>query len=663
MFRTDLLGPSLAPKSLAVDRRRHRMLEGGRGEAEAHEGCRKKEHCGGDDDPDGLVSYRQLMREIRTRVQWRFILCSTVAGLGVKYIAYAKPRVIGRMIDEVTKHNDGNGNGDDNDNASSMSTAFWTHFRPLLLYVVLDYLLLSAQEYYKYGALHRFHKDVKCRMIANVLEQDEDYLQSERHAAGFTHLMNVECNRMQKIVNESIARFLFGILATLAGLTSLLQVDPRLAALGLVFKSPLSTALQTLSRNDIVKYAKLYDASQGAAHRVALSVLSHPVVRLLQSHGAQRRAVAWYERKQDDFLRYLQYTHLRQTLLCLVPHALDNCEDVLLLAAGIACVSEGKITLGTYFTFRSHLSLLDRGLKDLAGLWNDVLTIRMSCAVYFELLYRKAEIRSGGDAAAMLPDDCIRTLSLNDVSFAYRRNPSVKVLNGIHLRLEPGKVVALCGQSGGGKSTITRLIQRFYDPTEGSILINNVDIRTIDLAWLRKQIRVIDQDPVLPDLTIHENIALGLGDEDVDKGTEYVRERVVEAAKLADAHNFITDKCEQGYDTPVRFISRLSGGERQRIAIARALVSRAPIVICDEITASLDAETEKTVIGTLSRATEGKAVLLIAHRLSTIRHADEIVFLERGKIVERGTHDELVLLNGRYSSYLKTLNSSAKRFE
>ena len=140
---------------------------------------------------------------------------------------------------------------------------------------------------------------------------------------------------------------------------------------------------------------------------------------------------------------------------------------------------------------------------------------------------------------------------------------------------------------------------------------------------------------------------------DVKRGNEYVLGRVIEAAKLADAHEFIINKCESGYDTPIRQISRLSGGQRQRIAIARALISRAQILICDEITASLDAETEKIVLGTLFRAMKGKTLLVVAHRLSTIRHADEIVFMQEGEIAERGSHDELMLLGGRYCDYLR----------
>ena len=606
-----------------------------------------KNKKGASNEDDDFISYQKLLEETRKRIQWRFVLSSVLCGLGAKYIAYQKPKIVGQMLDSVVRED------------ASMESSFWPHFRPLVAFVILDYILVSMKEYYKYGAVHRFHRNVKSDMISNILNQDEDFIHEERHSVGFTHLMNVECNRMQKIVNEGVTRLFFGIITTTWGIWSLTHVDKRLTFLGVFFKSPLVAMLQKLSRKDIVKYGRLYDASQGAAHRVAISILSPGVIHLLQANVAQLKAVQWYIQKQEDFIQYLQYTHLRQTLLCLVRHGIDNCENVLLLAMGMTCVLEKKITMGTYFTFRSHLSLLDQGLKELFGLWNEIMTIRMSSKVYFELLYRKPRIWGNNDNTIRVDNEGGLCLSLIDVSFSYCMNKSIKILNGITLRLEPGKVLALCGESGGGKSTITKLLQRFYDPTSGKIELNNIDIKLLDLAWLRKQIRVIDQDPILPDLTIFENIALGLDDED-SSDRAVVHKRVIEAAKASDAHNFITSKCEKGYDTPVGFISRLSGGERQRIAIARALISRASIIICDEVTASLDAETEKTVMTTLSKAMKGKAVLLIAHRLSTIRHADEIVFLEQGRVVERGTHDELVQLNGRYSSYVRALNPSVE---
>ena len=365
-----------------------------------------------------------------------------------------------------------------------------------------------------------------------------------------------------------------------------------------------------------------------------------------------------YRKRQDEFIDYLSATHFRQTLLCLVNHCLNNLEDVMLLGIGLSSVLHKDLTIGSYYTFRSHLVLLNQGARELLGWWNDHMTLRMSSHVYFELMYRQSRlITSRGEERRefIAPVICDQSsLVVKNVSFAYRLNPELKVLNGIDLHLQPNKIVALVGGSGGGKSSLTRLLQRFYDPTEGAIELDNIDIKDIDVSWLRRHVRCIDQNQVLPpNMTIFENISLGMAQEDMKRGSDHVRDRVIEAAKLAEAHEFIMNKCESGYDTNIRDICRLSGGQCQRIAIARALISNAHILICDEITASLDAETEKTVLDTLFKAMKGKSLLCVAHRLSTIRHADEIVFMDDGKIVERGSHDELMLLNGRYCDYLR----------
>ncbi|KAL7535314.1 hypothetical protein ACHAXR_010329 [Thalassiosira sp. AJA248-18] len=579
------------------------------------------------------ISFQMLLQEIvRKRMQWRWVVPSTIAGICVKIIQYEKPKVVGQMMDAVVKE------------GANMDTAFWPFLRQLVLFVIGDYIFASLREYYKHAAAHRYQAEVRTDMLANLLDQEQEFFHSDRHSAGFIHLMNRETSRMQKTVNESLPRFILGVVSTVGGIHTLLRVDYRLALVGLFLKSPAIAALQRLSRKDIVKYGKLYDASAGDASRIATSILTPEVIHLLQAHVAQRKLVNLYRAKQKEFINYLEVTHFRQTLLCMVQHGLRNVEDVLLLAMGLYSVLQGDMSPGAYLTFRSHLNLSDQGPRQLIGFWNDLCQIRLSAAVYFELLYRESKIPCSGSICDHRPSN-INTnagleLSLKNVCFAYHLNPSVKVLDEVDLHLKPGKIVALCGGSGGGKTSITRLIQRFYDPTQGNIELNGIDIRNLDVAWLRAQIRVVDQDPVLPDMTIFENIALGLNN--ADRGEEFVRKQVIEAAKLAEAHEFITNKCESGYDTPVRHIHRLSGGQRQRIAIARALVSRAPILVCDEITSSLDADTEKTVIGTLFNAMKGKTVLVIAHRLSTIRHADEIVFLEHGKVVERGTHEELL---------------------
>jgi subfamily B ATP-binding cassette protein MsbA len=596
------------------------------------------------DASPSLISLHLLIDEIRKRIQTRYVIPSIMAGIGVKFIAYQKPKVVGEMFDAVVQPN------------ATMETAFWPFFRSLLLFVIIDFILVSTRDYFKYAAVHRFRACSRTDMLANILDQEQDYLHEERHTIGFAHLMHRETDRMQSIVNESLPRLFFGGVSLLAGIYALMQVDRRLAFYGVV-NGPLAGILLKLTRADLVKYGKLYDESMGAANRMATSILSLEVIQCLQAHEAQWKVVEKYRQRHDEFIDYLSATHFRQTLLCLVRYGLNNLEDVLLLGIGLSRVLHGDATIGSYYTFRSHLVLLDQGTMELLGWWNDLMTLRMSSHVYFELMYRESKITSKRESGnnMIVPENCGQSsILMKNVSFAYRLNPTVKVLSGINLHLQPNKILALVGGSGGGKSSITRLLQRFYDPTEGTIELNDININSIDVSWLRSHIRCIDQDQILPpDMTIFENISLGISQTDAERGNEYVRDRVIEAAKLADAHEFIITRCESGYDTPIRQISRLSGGQRQRIAIARALISRAQILICDEITASLDAETEKIVLGTLFKAMKGKTLLVVAHRLSTIRHADEIIFMQDGKIMERGTHDELLLLNGRYCDYLR----------
>ena len=566
----------------------------------------KEQSKDADTSSSRTISLQLLIDEIYKRIQTRYVIPSIIAGIGVKFIAYQKPKVVGQMFDGVVQPN------------ATMETAFWPYFRSLLLFVIIYFIFVSTRDFFKYAALHRFRACSRTDMLANILDQELDYLHEERHSIGLAHLMHRETDRMQSIVNESLPRLFFGSVSLVAGIHALMHVDRRLALMGVVCNSPLVAVIQKLTRADLVKYSKLYDESMGAANRMATSILSLEVIQCLQAHEAQWKVVEKYRQRQDEFIDYLSATHFRQTLLCLVQYGLNSVEDVILLGVGLSRVLHGEATIGSYYTFRSHLALLDQGTKELLKWWNDLMTLRMSSHVYFELMYRQSKITNRGERGNMIvPENCHQcSLALNNVSFAYQLNPTVKVLSGINLLLQPNKIVALVGGSGGGKSSISRLLQRFYDPTEGTIELNNVNIKSIDVSWLRSHIRCIDQDQILPaDMTIFENISLGMSQNDVGRGKEYVLERVIEAAKLAEAHEFIIDKCESGYDTPIRQISRLSGGQRQRIAIARALISRAQILICDEITASLDVETEQTVLSTLFGAMKGKTLLVVAHRL------------------------------------------------
>ncbi|KAL1914585.1 uncharacterized protein VTP21DRAFT_8116 [Calcarisporiella thermophila] len=242
---------------------------------------------------------------------------------------------------------------------------------------------------------------------------------------------------------------------------------------------------------------------------------------------------------------------------------------------------------------------------------------------------------------------CQGEITFCNVHFSYPSRPSISTLSGIEFKVPSGKTVALVGASGGGKSTITHLIQRFYDPTSGMILLDGMDLRELNISWLRKQIGVVGQEPVLFDDTIRNNVALGA------LNRNPTQKEIEEACIMANCHDFIIS-LPHGYDTRVGELgSQLSGGQKQRIALARALIRNPAILLLDEATSALDTASEKLVQEALKSASKNRTTLIIAHRLSTVREADWIIVIENGKIVEQGTHAQLMTKGGIYMAYVR----------
>ncbi|MCR9017315.1 ABC transporter ATP-binding protein [Aquiflexum gelatinilyticum] len=261
----------------------------------------------------------------------------------------------------------------------------------------------------------------------------------------------------------------------------------------------------------------------------------------------------------------------------------------------------------------------------------------------FKVVDTPSEIKNSDNP--IIIDTFTDSVQFHHVSFSYEKE---KVLDNISFSLQKGKTIALVGPSGGGKSTIADLVPRFYDPTEGKVTLDGVDLKAIEINSLIKQMGIVTQESILFNDSVFNNIAFGL--EGISE------EKVIEAAKIANAHEFIVE-LENGYQTSIgERGSKLSGGQRQRLSIARAVLKNPPILILDEATSALDSQSEKLVQEALTNLMANRTTLVIAHRLSTIQHADEILVIKKGQIVQRGTHQKLILEEGLYKK-LSTMQS------
>ena len=317
---------------------------------------------------------------------------------------------------------------------------------------------------------------------------------------------------------------------------------------------------------------------------------------------------------------------------------------------GGVLVLSGRMTVGSLQAFVLYAVAIAGAIGGLSGVVVSLMTAVGASARVFELLDRVPALAPCG---ALRPFDGRQSISaeLRGVWFAYPSRPDVWVLRGIDILVEEGKTFALCGTSGCGKSTIAALIERFYDPQKGTVLLAGVPVPDIDTVHLHRALGIVSQEPLLLARSIRDNIAFG-----VDNATD---EEVAAAAAAANAASFI-EQYDTKYDTQVgeRGV-QLSGGQKQRIAIARALLAKPLMLLLDEATSALDAESEAAVVDALERARKGRTALVIAHRLSTVRDADCIAVIGGGAVEERGTHDALLAQGGTYARLVQRQLASA----
>jgi ATP-binding cassette, subfamily B, bacterial MsbA len=436
------------------------------------------------------------------------------------------------------------------------------------------------------------------------------------------------------ILTQIVTQSLQSASLVLVYIAILFSISWKLSLIALVILPLLGFSLQPMLRK-----LRRGNLRRGNVHGEMTSVLQETIsgIRLVKASGAESYEEARFAEGSNNYAR----SSLKLARLALlappITEIIGTLIAVLILWIGAWQVLRGGTMTGaTLLAFLTLVLRLLQPLKQLSQMRTTAQSSLASAERLFEILDSPAEFQR--DRGTREKAAFERDLRFENVNFSYGDAP---VLTGIDLTARKGEVVALVGPSGSGKSTLVDLIPRFYEPAQGRILVDGVDTREIKLPALRALTGIVGQETVLFHDTVRNNIAYGAAE-------KYTQAQIEAAARAANAHEFITE-LPHGYDTLLgERGTRLSGGQRQRLAIARALLSDPPILILDEATSALDTESERLVQEAIDRLLRGRTVFVIAHRLSTIAHADQILVLDRGEIVEQGSHAELLARRGAY---------------
>ncbi|XP_002519759.2 ABC transporter B family member 9 isoform X1 [Ricinus communis] len=513
-----------------------------------------------------------------------------------------------------------------------------------LVYVgigLVDFILLPVQNFFFGIAGGKLIERIRCMTFEKVVHQEISWFDDPVNSSGAVGArLSVDATTVRTLVGDTLALLVQNIATVAAGLVIAFRANWILAFIILAV-SPLMIFQGYIQ----VKFLKGFSGDAKLMYEEASQVANDAVgsIRTVASFCAEKKVMDLYQKKCEGPRKQGVRLGLVSGAGFGLSFFIIYCTNAFCFYMGSILVQHGKATFEEVFKVFFALTIATLGVSQSSGLSSDAIKAKNSASSIFTIIDRKSKIDSSSDEGIILPY-VNGDIEFENVSFKYPMRPNVQIFKDLSLSIPSGKTAALVGESGSGKSTIISLIERFYDPDSGHIYLDNVEIKKLKLSWLRQQMGLVSQEPVLFNETIRANIAYG-------KQGDVTEEEIIAAAKAANAHNFISS-LPQGYDACVgeRGV-QMSGGQKQRIAIARAILKNPRILLLDEATSALDVESERIVQDALDTAMENRTTIIVAHRLNTIKGADLIAVVKNGVIAEKGKHDVLIKINnGAYAS-------------
>ena len=617
------------------------------------------EESGGFDDVREEVDGHPMVGLLRyARAYWPRLTIGIGSSITTRLARLVPPIIVGAAIDRVINQSGEPGLLADlglvTATAGATTAARLGLLRRLALIALVAYLLRSvtrfAERYLLESTAQKIQRDLRNDTYDHMQRLSLDFFANHQTGAMMS-ILNNDINQLETFLSREI-RQIIRVVATVGGIgVVLLSMSPILAAIVLIPVPIIGLGSAWFLSWIEPKYKGIRESVARLNSRLENNISGAKVIKAFDRYGFERERVGEQSQAYHDQqigalkLRRAFYASIRLfTGLAFVGVLLIGGELVITggYTLGTFSITSG-ITAGTFTMFFLYLRRLYSPMRRIGRTANKYQRAKSSAERVFGLLGHEPMITSPDDPVTDPIED--GTVDFENVTFSYEGRDE-SVLGDISLSVDSGKTVGLAGETGAGKSTLVKLIPRFYDVDAGAVEVDGVDVREYDLQHLRRHIVVVEQDPYLFSGTVEENIAYG--DLSTLDGDE-IDSRIVDAATAAEAHDFITDLPE-GYETQIgeRGV-KLSGGQRQRLSIARALLNDPEIIVLDEATSDVDTETEELIQASLSRLIVDRTAFVIAHRLSTIQDADRIVVMDDGEIIEEGTHDTLLADEGPYA--------------